>query len=134
MRRTSGFTFVELLVVITIIAVLMAIATVAYSSTMTKSRDAKRLSDLEQIRSALEICRSEDGYYPINGSVVSGSALTCGGGAVNLSRVPTGPKGDVYNYVRGASTLSYTLTTTDFENVANCPYIVVSGNCQATQP
>lgn len=63
-RRTRGFTLLELLVSITIIAVLTAIGIVSYSSVNKRSRDVKRKGDLEQIRSALEMYRADNSAYP----------------------------------------------------------------------
>lgn len=62
--RFEGFTLIELLVVVTITAVLLAIAFVSYSSINKQSRDARRKSDVEQIRSALEMYRTDNGSYP----------------------------------------------------------------------
>lgn len=59
-----GFTLTELLISISIIAILVTIAVAAYSSVNKQSRDAKRKGDLEQIRSALEMYRTDNGSYP----------------------------------------------------------------------
>lgn len=64
MRR--GFTFIEILVVITIIGVLMMIGAANFSVANKKARDGRRQGDLEQIRSALELYRTEEGTYPAN--------------------------------------------------------------------
>jgi general secretion pathway protein G len=108
MKRNKGFTFVELLVVITIIAVLTAVGMVSYQSTAKGSRDAKRKTDLENIRSALEICRLEDGEYPAS----IDTTVTCTGGTVTMSDVPVDPKTEAeYDYTRTSDT-TYTLDTT----------------------
>jgi len=60
----KGFTLIEILVVATIIAVLSVIGVTSYISINKRSRDAKRKSDLEQMRSALELYRSDKGFYP----------------------------------------------------------------------
>jgi len=60
----SGFTLIEVLVSVTIIAVLVAIAAISYSSINKQSHDARRKSDIEQIRSALEMYRADNGTYP----------------------------------------------------------------------
>ncbi len=60
----KGFSLLELLVSATIIAVLTTIGIVSYSSVNKRSRDVKRKSDIEQIRSALEMYRSDNGQYP----------------------------------------------------------------------
>lgn len=64
MKNKKGFTFIEILVVVTIIGVLSAIGVVSYSSAQKKSRDGKRMSDLEAARSALEMYRSDNDVYP----------------------------------------------------------------------
>src|SRR3989344_4336268 len=71
----KGFTLIELLVVIAIIGLLSTLAVVALSSAREKARDAKRLGDLKQIQTALELYYSENTAYPIQaGGVVLGSA------------------------------------------------------------
>ena len=61
----KGFTLIELLVVIAIIALLSTLSVVALNSARVKSRDARRLSDIKQIRTALEMyADSHDGRYP----------------------------------------------------------------------
>lgn len=60
----KAFTLIELLIVITIIGILMALAIASYAKTRAAARDAKRQSDLEQIKSALEIYRADNGQYP----------------------------------------------------------------------
>ncbi len=65
----KSFTLIELLVVITIIGILTAVAAVSYSTLTKSSRDTRRKADIEQIRAALEMYRSNYGYYPITGNV-----------------------------------------------------------------
>ena len=68
--KKNGFTFIEILVSVTIISILVAIAVISYGSINKRSRDARRKSDIEQLRSALEMYRADKGYYP-NGSSLS---------------------------------------------------------------
>lgn len=53
--RSTGFSLVELLVVITIIAILSVVAYTALGGQTEKARNARRQSDLSTIQSALEI-------------------------------------------------------------------------------
>lgn len=108
----GGFTFVELLVVITIIGVIFASGIVAYTSITTKSRDTRRRADLEAIRQSLEMCRSLTGNYPT--AIYDDGGLSCSvSGPVLMTVVPTDPKPsssclDEYVYNRPTTTV-YTL-------------------------
>ncbi|MEK7541735.1 MAG: prepilin-type N-terminal cleavage/methylation domain-containing protein [Patescibacteria group bacterium] len=62
--RRRGFTLIELLVVISIIGLLSSIVLTSVNSARAKARDARRIADLNQIRTALEFYFDANGYYP----------------------------------------------------------------------
>jgi prepilin-type N-terminal cleavage/methylation domain-containing protein len=64
--KTKGFTLMELLVVIAIIGLLSTLAVVALDNARKKAKDAKRLSDMRTIVTALEMYYDKYGYYPGN--------------------------------------------------------------------
>ena len=66
-KRSSGFTLIELLVVIAIIGVLSSIVMSSVNNARSKSRDVKRISDIREIRTALELYFNDKGYYPQSG-------------------------------------------------------------------
>lgn len=66
MQNKNGFTLIEVLVVATIISLLASIGFVSYTTFSKQSRDARRKTDLENVRSALELYRSDNDYYPQN--------------------------------------------------------------------
>lgn len=68
MPKSRGFTLVELLVSISIIAILSAIGMVVYSRVIREGRDSRRQSDLRAIQSALEQYFADQFYYPIYSS------------------------------------------------------------------
>lgn len=100
-QKKSGFTFIELLVSAVIVITLSTIALVYYQSAQQKSRDSKRKSDLEQVRAALEMYRSQEGVYP------SGSWSDLNSALVDneyIGELPSDPRGYSYYYNSGGNT------------------------------
>lgn len=70
--RTRGFTLIELLVVIAIISLLSSVVLGTVNSARLKGNDARRISELDEIRKAVELYNSDNGHYPItNGTWTS---------------------------------------------------------------
>jgi prepilin-type N-terminal cleavage/methylation domain-containing protein len=68
MKQKNGFTLIELLVVATIIIILSAIGLVSYSNAGKSARNSKRKSDIETVRQALVLYKSDTGGYPTDPS------------------------------------------------------------------
>lgn len=64
MKKQKGFTLIELLVVIAIIGLLSTLAVVALNNARQKSRDAKRVADIKQMQTALELYFNDCSRYP----------------------------------------------------------------------
>lgn len=62
--NTKGFTIVELLIVIVVIAILAAITIVAYNGIQGRARDSQRVADMQSIVKALELYKTTNGSYP----------------------------------------------------------------------
>ncbi|OGH86529.1 MAG: hypothetical protein A2493_03135 [Candidatus Magasanikbacteria bacterium RIFOXYC12_FULL_33_11] len=75
----KGFTLIELLVVIAIIGVLSTLAVVALGSARQKANDAKRLSDIRQVQTALELYYTDNNAYP----TTTGTGITLGDSSHN---------------------------------------------------
>lgn len=88
----KAFSLVEILVVVTIIALLASMAAVSYSQFVKQARDAKRKTDIEQIRAAIELYRNFDdnGLYPATLDF-SGVGTVADASATYLSKVPNDP-------------------------------------------
>lgn len=64
MTDKHGFTLIELMVTITIIAILSVIGLATFQKTIVNSRDMQRIRDLQSFRQALELYRNDQHYYP----------------------------------------------------------------------
>ena len=63
-KRRDGFTIVELLIVIVVIAILAAITLVAYNGIQNRANDNVVLSDISNIRKKMEVAKIDLGHYP----------------------------------------------------------------------
>jgi prepilin-type N-terminal cleavage/methylation domain-containing protein len=63
-KRNSGFTIVELLIVIVVIGILALLVITTYSGIQAKARNSKRSSDVSTIQTQLEAFFQNSGYYP----------------------------------------------------------------------
>jgi general secretion pathway protein G len=97
-KQKRGFTLIELLVVITIIAVLSAVGMVMFTNAGKSSRDAKRKADLESIRQALVLYRSDNGCYPGSLNMSTGDPLIAGSASYISSPFPTDPRSPDQDY------------------------------------
>ena len=89
----KGFTLVELMIVITIIAILATIAVVSFTRVQKQARDTKRKEDMRSIITALQAYYTEKTTYPV--SVTPGAATTALAALrpTYISVIPTAPTG-----------------------------------------
>ena len=127
--KQRGFSLVELLVVITIIAILSVVAYTALGGQTLKARNSRRAQDLSTIQSALEIYFIENGNkYPTQ--LDDGMPLT----TIDLvpkymPKMPKDPtKADDYVYVYDSATKTYQLSST--QEIGDPPFMAayVIGN------
>lgn len=75
-QRQRGFTIVELLIVIVVIAILAAISIVAYNGIQERALNSARTSEARQWQNLLGLYYAEHGEYPIS-APSSGEATAC---------------------------------------------------------
>ncbi len=77
-RKQSGFTIVELLIVIIVIGILAALVLVTFSGVQQKARNTERQTDVKALASHLEVYNAQNGYYPTSGQLTAtdGSVVT----------------------------------------------------------
>lgn len=73
-KNSRGFTLLEILVVVAIIALIGIFAAVAVNSARSKQRDATRLANVRLLQSALEDHFNETNSYPIGDLLPLGDA------------------------------------------------------------
>ena len=126
LSEKRGFTLIELLVVIGIIGLLASLSVVGVNNSRKKANDARRLSDIKQIQTALEMYYLEHPYYPPNslGDELGTSQYGClGNNGFNITdacsepmymgQIPVDPKSEGDYRYRYLSTMdSYTITFT----------------------
>lgn len=101
----KGFTLIEILVVISIIAILAGIGISVFSGVQKNNRDQARIRDLQAIKQALELYRSDNGDYPVTGNVGVGTTLTNPSRTkIYLEAWPADPiNGQLYKYVKAST-------------------------------
>ena len=105
-KKSSGFTLVELLVVIAVIGLLSSVVLASLTVARRKSRDARRVSDMKQMQIAFEFYFDAFRTYPANGYAGLSAILT----PTYISTVPNEPLGGwpAYRYCQRTAT-SYAL-------------------------
>ncbi len=88
-QKQTGFTIVELLIVIVVIGILAAITIVAYNGIQDRSRDARTQSDIKAVATLIEKYAAENDSYPSTGGIsVVRSDANCFAGTAQTDWVP----------------------------------------------
>lgn len=74
-NNKEGFTLIELLVVIAIIGLLSTLSILALNTARARARDTKRVADVKQIQTALEMYYNDNGQYPTSTDIVPGNSI-----------------------------------------------------------
>lgn len=106
LKFKKGFTLIELMFVIGLISILTVLGSMSYSNYSQRARDARRRVDMQQLRAALELFRSNNpqGIYP---SINQYNSVWCPAAGANrpilvcqglLAAIPRDPRNVDYIY------------------------------------
>jgi len=113
LKQTEGFTLIELLVVIAIIGILSSVVLASLNGARESSRDARRQTDLNQVRTSLALLRDECSEFPQESDAAVGGTLgsNCDNTSLSehMSQVPTDPSSGDYAYNSNSGNDKYCL-------------------------
>ncbi len=91
-----GFTLIELLVVVAIIGLLLSTIMLSLSHARMKARDTKRLSDIRQVKTGMDLYFNSGNGFPESTVWVPGQVLQCSGTVI--MRIANDPSAPLYQY------------------------------------
>lgn len=109
-KSKSGFTIVELLIVIVVIAILAAISIVAYTGIQSRAYTSRLQADINQITKVVQIHEANEGAVPI---CSAGSGMSCALDTLTLPSTPSLPvaQRSTYTYVGVTSNGNWAVRT-----------------------
>jgi len=90
-KISKGFTLIEMLIVITIIALLASLILVGMGGARAKTRDARRIADLHNVMNALELYYARYSFYPKDITTWASLGTELTGAEIGVSRIPKDP-------------------------------------------
>lgn len=145
-NKSKGFTIVELLIVIVVIAILATLVIVTFTGIQQRARDSQRQTDINAVDSHLEAYYAEHGDYPTFAQLSSTTwiatnmkgldpqALIGPKGGVLTHAQDTGSgvaSGDSYNYYPTESGTGTECTSSDVNtDDTNCDTFVLSAKLE----
>lgn len=139
--KQSGFTIVELLIVIVVIGILAGLVITTFNGIQQKARDTERETDVKALHAQIEAFWAQKGYYPSLTDMNDRTATT-GFVAVNLKGLDAGafqdPKGTATALVAtpAASAYAYAVTnsagTTCEADDTTCAKYTLTGTLEGT--
>ena len=135
-NNKKGFTLIEILIVVAIIAILASVVLIGLGPTQRAGRDARRISDLRSVQNGLELYYNKCGYYPgaaacANSNAITGGAVTSNaswnamkasltGSAIGITTVPDDPNtANHYQYGSGGAGNSSYVIGGQLEDTSN---------------
>lgn len=138
--KQSGFTIVELLIVIVVIGILATLVIVTFSGVQQKARDTKRETDVKALASQLEVYYANNGSYPGLAQVQDNGWVTANLKGLDLAGLtaPTGTGNTIVG--SGAAKNNYVYAVTGTGGAActtankDCTTFVITATREAGDP
>lgn len=125
MTKKTGFTLIELMIVMGLVMILGTVGLGTFSSAVVKSKDAQRKSDLNQMVKALESFYTDIGRYPL--SLAGEDYIHCYVSQGGVVSNPNCDGGKLFSVVDGAMT-AYISIPSDADPFRKYVYTSIDGN------
>ncbi len=108
LRSSSGFTLIEIMVVVFILGLLVTLVAPKIIGRTDEARRVKALADIKGIEEAMHLFKLDNGFYPSTGEGIN-ALVQRGANAKNfnpegyMSNVPADPWGNPYQYFSDGS-------------------------------
>ncbi len=117
-NKQSGFTIVELLIVIVVIGILAALVVTTFSGIQKKARDTERETDIKALHGQVEAYFAQNGKYPTLANLQDNAWIgeNLKGLDVESAHDPKGADGNNISGSAGANQYGYAVTPTGCNN------------------
>jgi type IV pilus assembly protein PilE len=123
MNKSSGFTLIEVMIVVVIIGILAAIAIPNYNDYITRSKVTEAVASLSDARVRMEQYFQDNRYYNTDGS-----ATAACGASVTVASTPNFD----FACVAAANGQAYTWTATGKSSMTGFSYTINQANARGT--
>ncbi len=97
-RRESGFTLIELMLVIVILGILAGVAVNSFTGVSDDARSAAAKSDIQTITTAIKMFELETGQFPAEDEWIEELTTKTDDHKAHMEKLPNDPWGVEYNY------------------------------------
>ena len=112
-KNGHGFTLIELLVVLAILGIMLSLVLLSWREVQMRSRDTRRLSDIQALQKALAMYQVQYVNYPIQAEPVKIDGSDAASQTLIGERLLTAPVKDPLNKVSSGVNYIYTYQSTN---------------------